>query len=203
MTEEKQSKKGRRSKTVAIPDIGVSLTPQQDAFARLHAITGQIGPAYIETYNHNGSRKAATVRGCELLQDDDIQKAVEYYREDANKKIDISNDRIIAEYAAMGFSNMADILDALGDKEISDMVNSLSPASQRALKSVKIKRISTPRKDEDDYDIIEFTMHDKKSSLDRIANINGLGGEDKGVAPTKIVINAGGEEVHVNTQVNT
>lgn len=161
--------------TLTLPDGQVvKVTKMQGEFARLYAVTGdatnsrlEAGYAHVEGLNRQEAYK--------LLQNVKVQLAVEYYKAQAAKKLDISENRLLAEMAAMGFSNVANLYHENGHlKNLQEM----DKASQRAIKKVKSKRyMERNGPDQDDYEeveIIEVEMHPKLPALTKIAEIKGM-----------------------------
>ena len=140
----------------------IELTAKQDEFARLYAKTGQL----TESRSKAGYAKITheSQAAYQLLQKPYIAKAVEYYKTKAAQRLDISENRILAEYAAIAFSNIANLYDEAGNvKDLKD----LDPAMQRAVKEVTVKRFKR-------HDTINIKLHDKQNALDKIAELKGM-----------------------------
>ena len=178
-------------KTIRLPlhdKTYLLLTPNQDHFARLIALNYEGAAAYREAYSSD--TRAAPQRAWELKNHPKIIKAVAYYRDQNKVKLDISDDRILAEYAALAFSNMANYAEIQTPQQLRD----LAQQDQRAVKSIKVRTTTRTYKDESETTTTtEIVLHDKLAALDRIAEVNGIIGKDKGAGqenrPINIIIN--------------
>jgi hypothetical protein len=186
----------RKTVTIQLQDgETVKVTEQQNGFVRSLAMGNKMNDAYINNYNHTGTRKVATVRGYELLQKANVQQAFEYYQEINSRKLDISENRILAEYAAMGFSNIADVITCTDPSEITK----LAPQTQRAIKKIK-KTLSYDKDGNLVGESLDIEMHGKRDALDRVAEMKGYIGKDKDKKQEKakditVIINNGGATV--------
>ena len=180
-------------KTIRLPldnKTYLLLTPNQDHFARLIALNYEGAAAYREAYNSD--TKAAPQRAWELKNHEKIIKAVAYYKDQNRVKLDISDDRILAEYASLAFSNIA----CYADIKTPDQLKSLTQQDQRAVKSIKVRTTTRTYKDEQETTTTtEIVLHDKLAALDRIAEVNGIIGKNEGSQqnrPITIVVKTGG-----------
>lgn len=151
----------------------LKLSKQQADFARLFAVSGDATNSRLQA--GYSDHKANINEAYKLLQNPKIQQAVEHYKSEASKKMDISENRILAEMASMGFSNVAKLFNENGGhKRIQDM----DKATQRAIKKVKTRRYleRTGPDDEDmeEVEIMEIEMHNKLPALQKIAEIKGM-----------------------------
>ncbi len=190
----------RRIVTLTLQDgTEVELTEQQAKFAQQTAIQGNAAASYRNNYDYSGKPNNARQRAWKLINDNEhIQKAIEYYSQEVKQKLDVSFERVIAEYAAMGFSNITDIVDTNGGIK---SLNDIDPAAQKAIKSIKVKNVFNPETKSND-EIIEIQMHDKKGSLDKVAQLCGhMDDEEKqSNAPVNVTFNINGDNVSVESQ---
>lgn len=132
-------------------------------FCRLVANGMSNRAAYLKVYSTKNSKSAAR-NAYAILARDDAKKLLSYFRKKSEKILNVKNERILAEYAAIAFSNISEIFnDDNSIKNISDMPEHVT----RSIKSIKVKSI-------DNDDVVEITLHDKQKALDKIAEINGL-----------------------------
>lgn len=185
--------------TITLPDgEKLKLSKQRAEFARLFAVTGDATNSRLQAgYADHGANRQEAYR---LLQDAKIQQAIEHYKAAAAKKLDISENRILAEMAAMGFSNVANLFnDQGGHKRIADM----DIATQRAIKKIKTRRYmeSTGPEPEDmeEVEITEIEMHPKLPALQKIAEIKGMTApkDAEQHRPVNVNVNISGKGVKV------
>jgi phage terminase small subunit len=159
-------------------DDGLNLNPRQMAFVR----------HYLDTLNATDaarkagySAKSASEHGCELLRNPKIQQAIE--REVA-KSVPLLRAKIIEESAALAFANMADYVefDQGGHSVDEDGTTVVSEHAQVRIKQSKqltrrqltaIKKISE-RVSSTGARQVDFELHGKDASLDRLAKILNL-----------------------------
>ena len=109
----------------------------------------------------------------ELLNKSYVAERVDKLKKKRAQKIDISENRILAEIASIAFSNIADLesehVGFAGFK-------TLKPATQRAIQSVKSKRYleRTVEGGFEEVEIIEIKMHPKMPGLEKICEIKGI-----------------------------
>lgn len=145
-------------------------TPLKRAFAK-------------EMAKHGKREKAAIAAGVALHHAQDaaahlaiqpiVQDMIEEERQKLASKLDISDRRILAEIAAVGFGNICDVFDDQGRMR---NVKQLNKATQRAIKSVRVK--ISQAGDE----IVSIEMHPKLPALQQLVAIKGMDKEsNKGV----------------------
>lgn len=128
------------------------------------------------------SVKTARSIGQRLLTIVDIDKRVASLMAEREKRTQITQDRVLAEFAAIGFTNFTDLASWNEDTLSFTPSDELEENAKRSVKSVKSKR--TIRKDESGETItveMEVTQHDKLSALDKLAkhlNLYGEHGDD-------------------------
>lgn len=176
----------------------LKLSKQQAEFARLFAVSGDATNSRLQA--GYADHKANVNEAYKLLQNVKVQQAVEHYKAQAAKKLDISENRILAEMAAMGFSNVANLFNEHGGhKRLQDM----DKATQRAIKKVKTRRYleRTGPDDEDmeEVEIMEIEMHNKLPALQKIAEIKGMTApkDAEQHRPVNVNVNINGEGVKV------
>lgn len=186
--------------TLTLPDGEIlKLSKQQDMFARRFALHGDATKAREEA--EYAETKYAKQEAWKLLQNKTIQKAYEYYRAKAAAKLDISENRILAEMAALGFSNLANYYD---DNNKPKDINKLPPAAQRAIQKIKTKRYvertGPGPEDYEEVEIMQIELHPKLPALVRIAEIKGMSAPKDAEKQRPVTVN-----VHVtgNAEVNT
>lgn len=178
----------------------IKLTFKRDIFARYYAQTGDAANSRIQAgFKGHSNAFRNSNEGYKLLQYKEVQRAVEYYRSKLSEKMDISENRLLAEMAAMGFSNIAKLFHDNGDmKKIAEV----DEATQRAIKSVKTRRqIVRNGKELDDYDeyeIQQIDLHPKLPALQQIADIKGMtkAKDKEHERNVTVTVNIGGKDVN-------
>ena len=113
--------------------------------------------AYLEVYPTCKSRKVAEVNASRLLSNAKTKTRIAYKRAELAKKTDITAERVIAEMAKIGFSNLQQFIKA-GNK-IEDI--STLPAAQAAA----IESVQTDAKG------CKIKLHSKLGALNSLAEI--------------------------------
>ena len=175
------------------------LSKMQAEYARLYAVTGDATNSRLEAgyaNNPSGNRQEAY----KLLLNPKIQQAIEHYKALAAKKMDISENRILAEMAAMGFSNVANLFNEQGGHKRLDQMD---VATQRAIKKVKtrryMERTGPSVEDMEEVEITEIELHPKLPALQKIAEIKGMTApkDAEQHRPVNVNVNISGKGVKV------
>jgi phage terminase small subunit len=185
--------RGNLYTTIPLPDGGeIKLTKKRAEFARFYALThdaknSRLKAGFANTPSNNKQE------GWKLLQYPEVQDAVEYYEAQLAKKLDISENRILAEIAAIAFSNLADCEDEHGNTI--DLAK-LESHTQRAIKSKTSKRYLEGMGDEAvEVEIQKIEMHPKLAALKLLTEIKGMKAEkDKNAQrPVNVNVNVSGK----------
>ncbi|WP_051937011.1 terminase small subunit [Erwinia sp. 9145] len=132
------------------------------------------------------SEDSASVTASRLLSKAKVRTAVNRQLQAAAERQLITADRVIAEMAAIGFSNFQDILDSRGDLT---NVNDLPRQAAAAIKEIRVK--VTTRGD-DDIEETTYKLHDKRAALTELMkHLQLFGPEQEGgdTEPTPVQIN--------------
>lgn len=169
------------------PDDGPEdkLTPQQERFCHEYLATPDLN-ATKAAIAAGYSKKGASVRGSELLGIRKIENRIAYLMSERAMRTQITQDRVLTELAAIGFTNFTEL--ALWDEDTLSFIPSedLPEAARRSVKSVKSKRVTTVSPDGAERVSVEMeiTQHDKLSALDKIAKHLGLYRPEEGTGRT-------------------
>lgn len=148
------------------------MTPKEELFVREYLVDLNGAAAAVRA---GFGRTHANTTGYRLRQRADVREAIEAGLAERNAALDISADRVLAEYARIAFSDMADFADfgpegvrlrdlsALG-RDQTAAIASLSAATRELGPSVRIR------------------LHDKLAALDALARHIGL------EAPRKVAL---------------
>jgi translation elongation factor EF-G len=167
-----------------------ALTHKREAFARLYVEHGDASKAYREAFPSSQKWKDESVwqKSSTLLKDVKVQSRVEELKSKRSQKLDISENRVIAEIAAIAFQDIGEVE---GEHGGFAGLKALKPATRRAIQSVKFKRYLERKKEGgfEEVEVTEIKMHPKLPALDKICEIKGI---------TKPPIQAGQVNVNIN-----
>lgn len=113
--------------------------------------------------------------GSELLRKTSVKAAIRKELKKRARRLQISADKVLREYAIIGFSDIGHILDFTGDEIRLKPAKEIDLYARRAIKSFKVK--TTSKGSGDDKETInesEFQLWDKLSALDKISKHIGL-----------------------------
>ncbi len=169
----------------------ISIAETWNEFARLFALTGNASKARIDAgFKSNNDPHVNSKNAYNLLQREVVQQAYEYHKRRLAEKIDISENRILAEMASIGFSNIANMFNNGNLKAIEEA----DEATQRSIKSIKIRRcIGKQSKGSDDMEVIAIETHPKLPALNKIAEIKEMT-KPEGNQPINVTVNIDGKE---------
>ena len=156
-----------KKKFTTFKGVEVTITDRQEKFARLYASTGNAAKSRIEAGYKPGNSSRNAVEAYKLMQNPDIAAVHEHYQHEISKKIDINENRILAEIASIAFCNIANMFEGGKIKDISDVPVSV----QRAVKSIKVH---VPQGKDVTHSVVNIEMHDKLKALQQIAEIKGI-----------------------------
>jgi len=92
----------------AVEEVEVkALSPQHDRFCREFIVDENAVRAYQRAYPNSGY-ESAKVSACELLTKPNIQVRIQELREERNKRLEISADRVLAEIAKLAYYDPRD-----------------------------------------------------------------------------------------------
>ena len=166
-----------------------------------YRIHGNETAAYRHAFNCEAARPTTVyAKAYKLFNLPHIVAAVEANNKIQAAKIDISENRVLAEMAAMGFSNAANLFDDQGTpKNIANM----DIATQRAIKSVTVKRYTertgSGPDDFEEVEIQKIELHPKLPALIKLAEIKGLAQEvDKNMQRNvEVTVNISGQTAEI------
>lgn len=170
------------------------LTKKREDFARLYVEHGDASKAYREAFQSSRKWKNESVhrKAAELLKNVKVLARIEELMKKRAQKLDISQNRVLAEIAAIAFQDVGDLENENGTFR---GVKNLPPATRKAVKTVKYKRYlerTGPGKEGfEEVEVIELQMHPKLPALEKICEIKGI---------TKLPINQRPVEVNVNVK---
>ena len=135
------------------------LTIKQEAFVKAYIETGNASEAYRSAYN-SGRMKPETVNreAKALLDNPKIAARVTTIQAAQQRRFEITQDRWLAEYAALGFSKLSDVM-SWDERGISSLKSSegLPDSAKAAVQSIEMTQQG-----------LKIKLHDKKGALDAI-----------------------------------
>lgn len=149
-----------------------------EVFAQRYVTHGNATAAAIDA---GYSPDTAAQQGSRLLKDAKVRRRVGELQQEAIVRNGLNRDRIIQELAAVGFSDPSELFftTAEGTPAIRP-IEEWSPAARRAIKSVKVKRI-TPTVTAGVYgivqmpfDVLEFQFWEKTPALVKLGENLGM-----------------------------
>lgn len=159
----------------------MALTPKMKMFCEEYIVDLNATQAAIRA---GYSEKTAKSIGQENLTKPDIQEYIQQLMNERSKRTEITADRVLQEYAKLGFSNITDFLKVEEAEMVVDYVgegDSKRPIIQK-FQQVRIFETDNIQRDKLDAiaeikqtkEGIALKLHDKKGALDSIARHLGM-----------------------------
>lgn len=146
-----------------------ALTPKQERFAREYVIDLNATQAAIRAGYAAGS---ADVTGSRLLGNARLQTFIATLRQRTADKLDITRERVMAEYAKLAFADMADFGE-WDEHGASRLRASKDLGDKTAAVSEITVRESLGSEDEAPSRLVKFKLHPKREALDSICKMQG------------------------------
>lgn len=165
-------------KQVAKPKSHLECTPKEDALAREVALTtNSLAECYLAAGYSSGVGTARN-QATKTLRKPHVAERVDYYKSMAAAKLDIRNERITAEFAAIAFLDPIDVFDIEGGIMRVKDLDKIPAWARRAIMSIK--------QTESEFGTsIEVKFHPKTAALTKLAEIKNMFKENnKGKAPS-------------------
>ena len=175
------------------------LTKKREDFARLYVEYGCASEAFREAFPASRRWKPESVhrKASELLKDVKVLSRIEVLRNKRAEKLDISENRVLAEIAAIAFQDVGDLADDSGGFK---GVRNLKASTRKAIKSIKFKRFLDGRSEEaKSVEITDIQMHPKLPALEKICEIKGITAPPVSQRPVQVNISVKGK-ANVSTQ---
>lgn len=186
---------------------GGKLTPKQEAFARAYVETGNASEAYRRAYNPKKMSAAAVqVEGARLLKHPLVSLWVDESRRQVAEKHGITVERIVAELAKIGFSDIRKVV-KWGSRRLDPAADEAEGAADgEAVFTNSVELIPSDEVDDETAGAIaeisegqhgiKIKLHDKKGALVDLGKHLGMF-KEKDDAPPSVTINfiAGDEKL--------
>ena len=144
--------------------LGAALTPKQQRFVQEYLIDLNATQAAIRA---GYSAKTAEQQGPRLLGNVGVAQAIKAAQDARAKRTNITQDRVLQEYARIAFSNMKDFASFGEDGVILKDLASMDDDAARCVAEVSESTSAAGGS-------IRFKLHDKKGALDSLARHLGM-----------------------------
>ncbi len=144
---------------------GKGLTKKQKRFIEEYLVDFNATQAAIRS---RYSSQTAQTQGSRLLTNVMVKAELERRQKEIQKRLDISQERVLNEYAKIGFSNMVDYVK--WNKGAINIIDSSSLTNDQTAAICEI----TETRSKDSGVTVKFKLHDKKGALDSIARHLGM-----------------------------
>lgn len=154
------------------------LTPKQERFVQEYLVDLNATQA-AERAGY--SARTARQTGAENLTKPDIAAAVQSAMRERSARTQITADEVLAEIAALAFSDLGQILDFTGDDPRLRPAEDIPEAARRAVASIKVRRVVEAGAGEGkrEVEVTEFKLWDKLAALEKAARHLGLFAPDR------------------------
>jgi phage terminase small subunit len=156
------------------------LTIKQEAFAQAYIETGNASEAYRRAYNA-GKMKPATVnrKAVELLENGKITARIAELQAGHQKRHEVTVDRIVQEYAKIGFANMLDYVTVDNNGGAYVDLSKLDRDQAAAIQEITVEHLQARDAEDGSGTKIpviktKFKLADKKSALDSLGKHLGM-----------------------------
>lgn len=160
-------------------------------FAETYVKTGVATTAYRAAYPNKKLPDATLwTSAWRMSRKAEVKAIIEELRAEIREELNISKERIIAEYAKIGFSDIRNLYDKNSGtfKKITD----LDEETAGAISSIEVveKKITNDGGEiADTVQITKVKLADKKVALDKLGKIAGLFNDEEDKSPVEVVVN--------------
>jgi phage terminase small subunit len=148
------------------------LTPKQARFVQEYLIDLNATQAAIRA---GYSAKTAEQIGHQLLKKTSVAEAVAQAQAKLSEKTGITVERVLEEYAKLGFANMQDYIRVTDEGDAYVNLSEMSRDQAAAIAEVKVEDFKDGRgEDARDVRRVTFKLSDKRAALDSIAKHLGM-----------------------------
>ncbi len=162
-----------------VAEFEYACTEQENTFARIFALTGDLVAAWLEAgYPEHEPRKIRR-EAAQLVAQERIDERIVFYRQKLHEKLDISEDRVLREMAAIAFFDPADAFHPDGTPKL---LNEMPPHVRAAIKEFRVS--------ENVHGEILHTMKgwDKLKALNMIVDVKNMRRDRDAERAPKVVL---------------
>ncbi|MEC7753803.1 MAG: terminase small subunit [Bacteroidota bacterium] len=171
-----------RQQVIKIGDEQIKLSEREILFSE-HYLADSNRNATQAAISAGYSKKTARQQGARLLTNVNVKKYIDFKTKPILEKLGVTQERIISEFASIGFSNVTHFLN---DDYSMKTVDQLDPRATGAISQIKVKIEQSENGGEDKT--IEFKVWDKVKALTELAELAGLKRSEQD-QPTQVVQN--------------
>lgn len=132
------------------------MTEKQKRFADEYLIDLNATRAYRAVYTSVKSDEVARANGSRLLSNANVSAYVLGRMKDRQERVEISQDRVLQELAAIAFTNATDIVSVRNGETYVKDTDELTETQKKAIASIKMTK----------HGAIEIKMNDKRAALE-------------------------------------
>lgn len=152
----------------------MALTPKQARFVEEYIIDLNATQAAIRA---GYGRKGARVQGSLLLANPNMQDAIQEALAERSRRLAITADNVLQEYARLAFSDISQIIDFSKDDFRLRKARRIGTDARRVISSIKVKRSLEKKPDADGFtevEVVEFRLWPKVEALRDLAKHLGM-----------------------------
>lgn len=151
----------------------IKITQKQENFCLAYIETGNASEAYRRAYNTSKMKtESINVKASELLSDVKVSVRVKELREEAEKRSEVTQDKVIKELANISFFDVRTLFDENGNLKNPTL---LDESCGKAISSIKqtSRQIKVGEGDFELETTTEYKLNNKNTSIDQLSKILG------------------------------
>jgi phage terminase small subunit len=152
-----------------MPKAKNGLTDKQRRFVQEYLIDLNATQAALRAGYAEG--KQAEVQGHRLLSNAKIQKALHLRQAEIAESLEVTQERVVAEFAGIGFADIGDLM-SWKKRDPRKPLESLVTLKESAALPARVRR--TIQSVEEGKDGLKLRLHDKLAALDKLSRFLGL-----------------------------
>ena len=145
----------------------MNLSPKQKKFCAEYLKDLNAAQATIRA-GYSKNRKTARLTGHRMITNDKVQKEIQRLMKRRSKRTEITQDRVLQELAALGFSNIKDYINRDYSTEGSIVFKNIDKISRKKASAIESIKVNAKE------DRIEFKLHNKPKSIEMIGRHLGM-----------------------------
>lgn len=145
----------------------MKLTPKQKIFVNEYLVDLNATKAYKAAYASCKKDETARVNASKLLTKANIRSYIDERMKDREKRTEITQDKVLREFAKIGFANITDYLEV----EVKGSYKAVNIKPTRDIQNDKVAAIASIKQGANG---IEIKLHDKVKALEDIGRHLGM-----------------------------
>ena len=118
----------------------------------------KIGVRYLAAISAGYAKKSAYNQANRLMKNENVVNKISELREKLSKKMEISTESVLREYAKLGYTDLTDVVDMSTGSPIFKDLEAIDPKYLGAIQAISV----------DQHGRLKVKMHDKKGALDSL-----------------------------------